>query len=50
MGVTAIAHRRLRNTPTTLPRMLDVVGVDRLERGVLGLEADAPVGLAVEAS
>ena len=34
--------------PHDLPQHLHVVGVDRLERGVLGLEANAAVGLAVE--
>ena len=42
-----LGHRRVRKTPTTLPRTCTWRGVDRLERGVLGLQPD-PAVLAVE--
>src|SRR5881392_2783145 len=46
-GAITMRRSQLPEHPDDAPEDLDVVGVDRLERGILGLEADA-AALAVE--
>ena len=40
LDVAGVPHQSSLNTPTTRPEELRRVGVDRLESGVLGLQAD----------